>query len=370
MYNETTIFAAWLHFSKFRKGSNGSWWYCGVARCSQTTWLCTSLSVKYFWAIKSSKYPQDAPTLVIFVKYPTVCVTSLCRFSLALLILCGRWSHLPSHCRAATACPSSLTQKARQWMILCTSHNRAEDLDRMLLTARWINMYVNNSRAISHMQTSPSFTQCAQPDKWCKWCTGPPTWSVISFFGWNRCNRKGPHQRDQLWTSNHQESFLSFSDDFLLRSMSLSGNLCLGWDWTGGLSNRKALIAFCFFFFNACVCMRLISDSFCGFSGTSVRCLADMWYFSVYISLWTQLHISVSKRCPAVWGKSSLCQHSWLLLDGLNILYTGLSFLSTILYVLIDTSEWIKTKFWHCINQCHLCCIGVKEVMHSEPHVV
>lgn len=48
---------------------------------------------------KSSKYPQDAPNLVISVKYPTVCVMRLCCFSLARLILCGRWSPLPSHCR-------------------------------------------------------------------------------------------------------------------------------------------------------------------------------------------------------------------------------------------------------------------------------
>lgn len=53
---------------------------------------------------KSSKKPQEVPTLVISVKYPTVCMSRLCCFSLACLTLRGRWSPLPSLCRMTAAC--------------------------------------------------------------------------------------------------------------------------------------------------------------------------------------------------------------------------------------------------------------------------
>lgn len=119
------------------------------------------------------------------------------------------------------------------------------------------------------MQNSPSFTQCRAADNWCKWCTGPPTWYVISSFG---VEQRGTTLDSPSLDFRPSSSFLEFLG-LWLRSMSLSGKMCLGMNQQVQiLIERLWSPPAPLFFFN--VCMR-----FSWMSATEPQLV--VWFLSV-----------------------------------------------------------------------------------------
>lgn len=216
-----------------------------------------------FLCRKSSKYPRVAPAPVISVKYPTVCVTRLCCFSLARLTLWGRWSPLPSHCRTAAACLSSWTREAREHCAPSTT-TRHIWIDTLRTVAGYLlNKHAAKVQAQSLVCKTPRYPHSAgQPTSDANDAQALRPDLLSAPF---RQSREVPHQAHLPWTSEHPAACLS------LRSMSLSGKLCSGWESksAAGNSNWKTLILFCSVVSFECLLMYAVQFIVCHRSTTS-----------------------------------------------------------------------------------------------------
>ncbi len=198
-----------------------------------------------FLCLKSSKYPQDAPTPVIPVKYPTVCVMRLCCFPLAGLILCGRWSPLPSHCRMTAACLSSWAGEAAEGTALCTIHNSGRDLDRYKSVARsLLNKHVEEQQQTSQLNLLyaklPVF-HTVQGSRQLMQMMHRSSHLICYRQLWGRAERH--HIRFTVPGLQTSSSFLEFLD--LWWGACLCQVKCVWAESTGGIPHRKALISSC-----------------------------------------------------------------------------------------------------------------------------